>query len=72
MSGRNYTPEEFDEKADYEGGYYEVFQYGLDESDVSDEYPAFQSLVRWASGAWTELRKAENALYEYLAEGRDD
>ncbi len=66
MAG-NYTPEEFCEKLDYEGGVCDgILGYGLDETDLDDSDPELKAAVKaFREAASGPLAKLEELLEKY-------
>lgn len=61
------TPQEWLNKARWEGGIYDGFGYGLHASDLDDSDPGFKALVRTAESLANDYANAEAALLDYAA-----
>lgn len=59
------TPQEWLDKATWEGGLYASFEYGLHASDLNDSDPGFKALVRTAESLANDYANAEAALLDY-------
>jgi hypothetical protein len=59
------TPQEWLNKANYEGGIYEGFTYGIRACDVDDSDPEFKALLGRAEIYALEFERAEDALLDY-------
>lgn len=59
------TPKEWLNKANYEGGIYEGFTYGIRARDVDDSDPEFKALLGRAEIYALEFERAEAALLDY-------
>jgi len=62
------TPQEWLDKAMYEGGIFAGFEYGLHASDLDDSNQTFKSLVRAAESLADDYANAEQRLLEYAEE----
>lgn len=62
----NYTPEEFMEKADYEGGPLSaIFGYGLRETDLDIQSGEFYDAVKELSGMAERIEQLKSIMYKY-------
>lgn len=59
------TPQEWLDKAAYEGGIFEGFMYGLHASDLDDSDPGFKALVSTAESLADDYANADAALLDY-------
>lgn len=59
------TPQEWLDKAAWEGGILAGFEYGLHASDLDDSDPEFNALVSAAEQLAEEYARAEEALLDY-------
>ena len=62
------TPQEWLDKANYEGGVYAGFEYGLHANDVDDSDPGFPWLLKTAESLANDYVNAEAALLDYAEE----
>lgn len=63
------TPDEWLDAADYEGGIYAGFEYGLRPRDVDAEtYPEFHTLLEDAGARWREFEKTVERILNYNQE----
>lgn len=62
---RKYTPEEFYEKCDYEGGIEEaIFGYGLSEKDLAVREGEFFEAVKELAALGPRVRELSDIIYE--------
>lgn len=62
------TPQAWLEKAMYEGGMHEGFEYGLRASDIDDSDLEFKAFVTRAEIAHSIYAERENELFGYAAD----
>ena len=62
------TPQEWLDKADWEGGILDGLAYGLRALDVKKKYPHFRSLISEAESLYAELDYVIDAILDYNEE----
>jgi hypothetical protein len=69
----NYTPQEWAEKASWEGGAYEALAYGLGADDLEPHADAtFREIVEAAESAYLTARKALERLDDLINDMLED